>query len=130
MIEAAALYTNLFMDMGLFAGMVIVLLAFVIGAAAWLLWRINPTLSKISENNLQIANAQEATSYNLKATADLLHSMSVTFATHDQRAAIMHETCKDHGTMLCDAKDVISGFHREVMTKLTEIHGEVKLSAK
>lgn len=130
MIEAAALYTNLFMDMGLFAGMIIVLLAFVIGAAAWLLWRVHPMLAQISENNLVIAKTQEATSYNLKTTADLLHSLSTTIATHDQRAAIMHDTCRDHGTMLCDAKDLITEFHRQVMTKLTEIHGEVKLSAK
>ena len=128
--ELAVAYSKVFADFGLVAGAMIVLLAFTVGTGAWMLWRVNPMLAKISENNLIIAKAQEATAFNLKAAADTMQAMSITFATHDQRAAMMHDTCKDHGGLICDTKDLFVEYHRETMTKLTEIHAELKALAK
>lgn len=126
MTEIVVACFKFFTDFGLTSGLIVVLIAFVLAAAAWLLYKIDPTLAKIAENSLVIAKVQEATALSLKATADLLHGMSITFATHDQRASLMHETCKDHGTMICDAKDTFVDYHREIMTKLTEIQGDIK----
>ena len=126
MAEISALLTSILSSYGFVALMISALLIFVLLASGWLLWKIEPTLNRISENNLMIAKAQESTAINLKVTADLLQGLAVTFAAHDQRAMLMQEACRDNGSQLCDAKETYMEYHREVMTKLAEIQGEVR----
>lgn len=63
----------------------------------------------------QITISQENTAKSLEKTAECLQGLTVTFATHDQRACIMY----DQGGDLCES---ING----MKTMITENHHELK----
>jgi len=63
---------------------------------------------------------------NINQSTQTLIDMSTLLSSHNQNALDMHQTCREHGEYLCDYKDVIQDNHKEVMIKLSEVHGDIK----
>ena len=63
---------------------------------------------------------------NINKSTDTLTGLCAMLAEHNQRAIDMHQTCKTHGDYLCDAKDILNNNREIIMTKLGDIHHDVK----
>ena len=63
---------------------------------------------------------------NINQSTETLTNLCVMLSEHNQRAVDMHNTCKQHGDYLCDAKDLLNGNREVIMMKLGEIHSDVK----
>ena len=63
---------------------------------------------------------------NINKSTDTLTGLCAMLSAHNQNAIDMHATCKEHGEYLCDAKDILNNNREIIMTKLGDIHHDVK----
>lgn len=63
---------------------------------------------------------------NINKSTDTLTGLCAMLAEHNQRAIDMHHTCQTHGEYICDAKDILNNNREIIMTKLGDIHHDVK----
>ena len=63
---------------------------------------------------------------NINKSTDTLTGLCAMLAEHNQRAIDMHHTCQTLGDYLCDAKDILNNNREIIMTKLGDIHHDVK----
>lgn len=134
MIDTANLYAKVFSELGLVAGMIVILLAVVIVAFWFTLWRLHPLQKDIKADQATIAECN-------KQTAQTLKEVSLILASHDQRAQDMHATCKDHGGQIDylhsgmvefkgDVVETFNEFKQQVSDRLAKVEQEVAVLQK
>lgn len=63
---------------------------------------------------------------NINKSTETLNGLCTMLSAHNQNALDMHETCREHGDQLCDAKELLNNNREAILLKLGEIHSDVK----
>ena len=107
-------------------GLLILFSLTLIAFLGWLLTRVMPTLDRIAMLQTATSASQEVTAKHLQKTGETLSALFEKINEHDKQAALvkqsqdlMHKTCTEHGTMICDAKEFFTACHKEEMLAIT-----------